>query len=115
MDGRTSEPRQTRNSRGCSRGRPGRRLRAETLEARPADVSGPHRAPVSGTPGTTPDARVRLEWRVGQLQEGDRSGSRPADRRGQTIPMRVGLAGVTLLVLGLGPTSATAEELSAHF
>lgn len=29
--------------------------------------------------------------------------------------MRVGFAGVTLLVLGLGATPATAEELSAHF
>jgi len=29
--------------------------------------------------------------------------------------MRVGLAGVTLLALGLGTTSGTAEELSTHF
>src|SRR5262245_37371150 len=39
----------------------------------------------------------------------------PRRPEGKDHPMRVGLAGVTLLTLGLGATPATAEELSAHF
>jgi hypothetical protein len=35
--------------------------------------------------GRPPTARLRLECSVGQFQEGDRSGSRPAGRRGKII------------------------------